>query len=175
MSACTSGGYHNLPSNTLAIPPPPTRDVVRYPGSLHGGRGVRPNDASSRCTERSIPTQKFHIDDTSNPPPPRRQTPAWTRIVLLDAPGQRHGQQPLTQPKHVRTHRGSECAGRERPIGDAEGKQTNTMACPPPPPRRACQCPPPPPRARMSPPPPPGAHVSAPPRMSVPPPPGAHV
>ena len=48
--------------------------------------------------------------------------PAWTRSVHLDAPGQRHGQQPvsgtadpgvvkqapLTQPKHVRAHRGSE-------------------------------------------------------------------
>ena len=53
--------------------------------------------------------------------------PAWTRSVHLDAPGQPHGQQlvsrtadagvvkqdkspraPLTQPKHVRTHRGSE-------------------------------------------------------------------
>ena len=64
-----------MPSNTLATPPPPTRDVVRYPGSLHGGRGVRPNDASSRCTERSIPTQKFHIDDTSNPPPPVGKPP----------------------------------------------------------------------------------------------------
>ena len=58
-----------------------------------------------------------------------RQTPAWTQSVHLDAPGQRHGQQPvsgtadprssqtgqlshlgapLTQPKHVRAHRGSE-------------------------------------------------------------------
>ena len=56
------------------------------------------------------------------------QTPAWPRSVRLDAAGQRHGQQPrlwdsrppeksnrtshpgapLTQPKHVGAHRGSE-------------------------------------------------------------------
>ena len=35
---------------------------------------------------------------------------------------------PSTQPKHVRTHRGSGCARAERPIGPAKGKQTNTMA-----------------------------------------------
>ena len=47
-------------------------------------------------------------------------SPAWTWSVHLDAPGQRHGQQPvsgtadpgpgapLTQTKHVRAHRGSE-------------------------------------------------------------------
>ena len=80
--------------------------------------------------------------------------PAWTRSVHLDAPGQRHGQQPVSgtadpgavkqdkssrgsvdttktrsDPQRVRTSSG------ERPIGAAKGKQPNTEAlCQPPPP-----------------------------------------
>ena len=81
--------------------------------------------------------------------------PAWTRSVHLDAPGQRHGQQPVSGTadpgvvKHHKPSRGSvgttrtrsdpqrvgKCSG-ERPIGGAKGKQSNTTAsCHPPPPR----------------------------------------
>ena len=78
--------------------------------------------------------------------------PAWTRSVHLDAPGQRHGQQPVSgtpdpgvvkQDKSSRgsidttkprsdLHRVGMYSG-ERPIGAANGKQTSTMAsCQPP-------------------------------------------
>ena len=85
-------------------------------------------------------------------PPPLES--AWTRCVHLDAPGQRHGQQPVSgtadtgvvkqdkssrgsvdttktrsDPQRVRMSRG------ERPIGAAKSKQLNTKAlCHPPPP-----------------------------------------
>ena len=86
-----------------------------------------------------------------------RQTPAWTRSVPLDAPGQRHGRQPVSGtavprvvkqqdkssggsgdttktrsgPQRVRMSNG------ERPIGAAKGKQSDTEAlCQPPPPSR---------------------------------------
>ena len=78
--------------------------------------------------------------------------PAWTQSVHLDAPGQRHGQQPVSgtadpgvvkQDKSSRgsivttkTRSGPQRVGMyngERPIGAAKGKQTNTMAsCQPP-------------------------------------------
>ena len=73
----------------------------------------------------------------------------------LDAPGQRHGQQPVSGTadpgvvKHDKSSRGSvdttktrsgpqrvRMSSGERPIGAAKGKQTNTMA--------SCQAPPPP-------------------------------
>ena len=84
-----------------------------------------------------------------------RQTPAWTRSVHLDAPGQRHGQQPrlrdnrppgvVKQDKSsggsvdtTKTRSGPQrvrMSGGERPIGAAKGKQTDTEAlCQPPPP-----------------------------------------
>ena len=85
-----------------------------------------------------------------------RQTPAWTRSVHLDAPGQWHGQQPVNGPGQptpgvvkqdkssggsvdtTQTRSGPQrvrmCSG-ERPIGAAKGKQTKTMA--------SCQAPPP--------------------------------
>ena len=80
--------------------------------------------------------------------------PAWTRSVHLDAPGQRHGQQPVSgtaDPGVVKQDKSSGgsvdttktrldpqrvrmCKGK-RPIGAAKGKQTNTIAsCQPPPP-----------------------------------------
>ena len=79
---------------------------------------------------------------------------AWTRSVPLDAPGQRHGQQPVSGTadpgvvKQDKSPRGSvdttktrsdpqrvRMSSGERPIGAAKGKQTNTMAsCQPPPP-----------------------------------------
>ena len=81
--------------------------------------------------------------------------PAWIRSVHLDAPGQRHGQQPVSataDPRVVKQDKSSRGSidttktrshpqrvgmyNGERPIGAAEGKQTNTMAsCPPPPPK----------------------------------------
>ena len=84
-----------------------------------------------------------------------RQTPAWTRSVHLDAPGQRHGQQPVSGTadpgvvKQDKSSRGSvdttktplgpqrvRMSSGERPIGAAKGKQSDTEACanPPPPP-----------------------------------------
>ena len=79
---------------------------------------------------------------------------AWTRGVHLDAPGQRHGQQPVSgtadigvvkQDKSSRvsvdttkTRSGPQRArmsSGERPIGAAKGKQSDTEAlCQPPPP-----------------------------------------
>ena len=73
--------------------------------------------------------------------------PAWTWSVHLDAPGQRHGQQPVSgtaDPGVVKQDTSSRgcvdttktrsdpqrvgmCRG-ERPIGAAKGKQTKTMA-----------------------------------------------
>ena len=80
--------------------------------------------------------------------------PAWTRSVHLDAPGQRHGQQPVSGTadpgvvKQDKASRGSvdttktrsdpqrvRMSSGERPIGAAKGKQPNTEAlCRPPPP-----------------------------------------
>ena len=87
-----------------------------------------------------------------------RQTPARTRSVHLDAPGQRHGQQPVSgtadlgvvkQDKSSRgfvdttkTRLGPQrvrMSGGERPIGAAKGKQSDTETlCPPPPPGADC-------------------------------------
>ena len=96
--------------------------------------------------------------------------PAWTRSVRLDAPGQRHGQQPVSGTadpevvKQDKSSRGSvdttktrldpqrvRMSSGERPIGTAKGKQPNTEALcqtprPPPPihthtPRSACGIP----------------------------------
>ena len=72
---------------------------------------------------------------------------AWARGVHLDAPGQRHGQQPVSRTagpgvvNQDRSSRGSvdttktrsgvqrvRMCKKERPIGAAKGKQTNTMA-----------------------------------------------
>ena len=72
-----------------------------------------------------------------------RQTPAWTRSVHLDAPGQRHGQQPVSGTadpgvvKQDKSSRGSvdttktrsgpqrvRMSSGERPIGAARGKQS---------------------------------------------------
>ena len=81
--------------------------------------------------------------------------PAWTRSVHLDAPGSRHGQQPVsgtadpgvvkqdnssrgsvdTTKTHSDPQRVRMCKG-EKPIGVAKGKQTNTMASSPPPAQR---------------------------------------
>ena len=82
--------------------------------------------------------------------------PAWTRRVHLDAPGQRHGQQPVSGTanpgvvKQDKSSRGSvdttktktrsgpqrvRMSSGERPIGAAKGKQSDTEAlCHPPPP-----------------------------------------
>ena len=80
--------------------------------------------------------------------------PAWTRSVHLDAPGQRHGQQPISGTadpgvvKQDKSSRGSvdttktrsgpqrvRLSSGERPIGAAKGKQSDTEAlCQPPPP-----------------------------------------
>ena len=119
----------------LAPPPPPARSgnpkkicLRRLP--RHGRAGVqegscRFNEVTGlRChgTRRLTGRNRLRCPDQSqaiaygDPPPPS------------DAPGHRHGQQPvsgtpessnrtshpgapLTQPKHVRTHGGSECAG----------------------------------------------------------------
>ena len=63
--------------------------------------------------------------------------PAWTRSAHVDAPGQWHGQQPVSgtaDPGVVKQDKSSRdpqrvrmCKG-ERPIGATKGKQTNTMA-----------------------------------------------
>ena len=78
--------------------------------------------------------------------------PAWTRSVQLDAPGQRHGQQPVSGTadpgvvKQDNSSRGSvdttktrsdpqrvRMSSGERPIGAAKRKQPNTKAlCQPP-------------------------------------------
>ena len=79
--------------------------------------------------------------------------PTWTRSVHVDAPGQRHGQQPVSGTadpgvvKQDKSSRGSidttktrsgpqrvRMSNGERPIGAAKGKQPNTEANPPPPP-----------------------------------------
>ena len=91
---------------------------------------------------------------TIHPPPPpptgnRHQSanPAWTRSVHLDAPGQRHGQQPVSGTadpgvvKQDKPSRGSvdttktrsdprrvRMSSGERPIGAAKGKQSDTEA-----------------------------------------------
>ena len=79
--------------------------------------------------------------------------PAWTWSVHLDAPGQRHGQQPVSRTadpgvvKQDKSSRGSvdttktrsgpqrvRMSSGERPIGAAKGKQSDTEAvCQPPP------------------------------------------
>ena len=99
------------------------------------------------------------------PAPPARtsqcwsqQTPAWTQSVHLDAPGQRHGQKPVSgtaEPgvvKQDKASRGSvdttktrsdpqrvRMSSGERPIGAAKGKRSDTEAlCQPPPPSPPC-------------------------------------
>ena len=87
--------------------------------------------------------------------------PAWTESVHMDAPSQRHGQQPVSGTaspgvvKQDKSFRGSVdttktrsdpqrvgmCSG-ERPTVAAKGKQTQTMAsCQAPPPQPTTQCP----------------------------------
>ena len=81
---------------------------------------------------------------------------AWTRSVHLDAPGQRHGQQPVSGTadpgvvKQDKSSRGSvdttktrsgpqrvRMSSGERPTGAAKGKQIDTEAlCQPPPPKK---------------------------------------
>ena len=87
--------------------------------------------------------------------------PAWTWSVHLDAPGQRHGQQPVSGTanpavvKQDKSSRGSvdttktrsgpqrvRMSSGERPIGAAKGKQSDTEAL--------CQPPPPPPRTHAT-------------------------
>ena len=105
-----------------------------------------------------------------------RQTPAWTQSVHLDAPRQRHGQQPVSGTadpgvvKQDKSSRGSvdttktrsgpqrvRMSSGKRPIGAAKGKQSDTEAlCQTPPPRgrrhrlteptTKALCQPPPPR-----------------------------
>ena len=78
--------------------------------------------------------------------------PAWTRSVHLDAPGQRHGQQPVSgtaDPRVVKQDKSSRgsvgttktrsdpqrvrMSSGKRPIGATKGKQSNTEAlCQPP-------------------------------------------
>ena len=89
---------------------------------------------------------------------------AWTRSVHLDAPGQRHGQQPVSGSadpgvvKQDKSSRGSVDTTKrrsdpqrvgmnngERPMGAANYKQTNHMAsCQTPPLQASCQAPSPP-------------------------------
>ena len=90
-----------------------------------------------------------------------RQTPAWTQSVHLDAPGQRHGQQPVSgtaDPGVVKQDKSSggsidttktrsgpqrvRMSSGERPKGAAKGKQSDTEAL--------CQTPPPVPRQNKS-------------------------
>ena len=135
--AATSSARPSLP---LGRPPPPPRHT--QPLSLDGTRARRKQcraqkEAKGRTKGKDslwlleAPVRKMVLQMH---PPARtgqcwsRQTPAWTRSVPLDAPGQRHGQQlrlrdgrppessnrtshpgaPLTRPQHVRAHRGSE-------------------------------------------------------------------
>ena len=87
---------------------------------------------------------------TSGPPPPPStwtRIPAWTRSVHQDAPGQRHGQQPVSgtaDPGVVKQDKSSRgcvdttktrsgpqrvrMSSGERPIGAAKGKQSDTEA-----------------------------------------------
>ena len=75
---------------------------------------------------------------SAKPPPLAPANPAWTRSVHLDAPGQRHGQQPVSgtaDPGVVKQGKRVGMHSDEKPRGAAKGKQTNTMAsCQPPPP-----------------------------------------
>ena len=97
------------------------------------------------CPHQISPFQIAHVP---NPPPP------------LDAPGQRHGQQPVSGTadpgvvKQDKSSRGSvdttktrsgpqrvRMSSSERPIGAAKGKQSNTEAlCQPPPPPTLGSC-----------------------------------
>ena len=78
--------------------------------------------------------------------------PAWTRSVHLDAPGQRHGQRPISRTadpgvKQDKSSRGSvdttktrsgsqrvRMSSDEKPIGAAKGKPDTEALCQPPPP-----------------------------------------
>ena len=118
-----------------------------------GGRAVcppPPQEVRSPCQQNypadAHPSPHQSVLESANP--------AWTRSVHLDAPGQRHGQQPVSRtadpgvvkqdksswgsvdttktrsdPQRVRMSSG------ESPIGTAKGKQPDTEAlCQPPPP-----------------------------------------
>ena len=124
--------FSNKPAQTMSLwdawpkdPPPPVTKII-----LHMHTPAR----TSQCWSR--------------------QTPAWTRRVHLDAPGQRHGQQPVSgtaDPGVVKQDKSSGGSGDttktrpgpqrvrmssgERPIGAAKGKQSDTEAL--------CQAPPP--------------------------------
>ena len=111
------------------------------------GKTVIPSAVSSA----HVPSHQSHC--CSLPP-----SPAWTRSVHLDAPGQRHGQQPVSgtaDPGVVRQDKSSRgsadttktrsdpqrvrMSSGERPIGAAKGKQPDTEAlCQTPPPVDQC-------------------------------------
>ena len=68
-----------------------------FEGAVPRGRGAA--DVFSPDPPHPRPAPSPYQTPPSPPPPPShqcwsRQTPAWTRSVPLDAPGQRHGQQP---------------------------------------------------------------------------------
>ena len=117
------------------------------------------SNAAQRSEPPPPPSNHQGLCQLPSPPVPHKSVlesanPAWTCSVHLDAPGQRHGQQPVSGTadpgvvKQDKSSRGTvdttkkrsdpqsvRMCSAERPIGAAEGKQTKTMAsCQPPPP-----------------------------------------
>ena len=134
-------------------PPPPTgQGRLRSPKMGQSAEGGKGKDKRIIVVVRS-PCQENDPADAhtgAHKSVLESANPAWTRSVYLDAPGQRHGQQPVSgtaDPGLVKQDKSSR--GNQNTFGPTEGqnvqgreyrrrkgKQTNTMAlCRPPPPR----------------------------------------
>ena len=106
-------------------------DAGSSAGSCLSKQKVQGQEANRRRHRLAEPTTKA----LCQPPPP-----PWTQSVHLDAPGQRHGQQPVSRTADPRSNETGQviqglqntfgprmCKG-EGPMGAAKGRQTNTMA-----------------------------------------------
>ena len=155
---------HFTPDLLINKPPPPGQGRPRSPKtvqSTEGGEGKEKREriivvVRSPCQDNypadAHPSAHKSVLESANP--------ACTRSVHLDAPGQRHGQQPVSgtaDPGVVKQDKSSRSSvdttktrsgpqrvrmsSGERPIGAAKGKQSDTEAlCQPPPPRAHGLC-----------------------------------
>ena len=156
---CRVGGWEVGGEERRPPPPPGTgQGRPRLPKTVRSAEGEQGKEKRERiivvvrspCQENypadAHPSALKSVLELANP--------AWTRSVHLDAPGQRHGQQPVSGTadpgvvKQDKTSRGSvgttktrsgpqrvRMSSGERPMGAAKGKQSDTEAlCQPPPP-----------------------------------------
>ena len=144
--------HPNLPNGTQPHPPPPPpQGRPRSPKTVQSAEGGEGKDKRERIivVVRSPCQENYPADahPSAHKSVLESANPAWTRNVHLDAPGQQHGQQPVSGTadpgvvKHDKSSGGSvdttktrsdpqrvRMSSGERPIGTAKGKQSDTKA-----------------------------------------------